>query len=124
LVCTGLYGQRTRLPGEDTANKIKLVFGRCERGRIWDFRWAGWLLSGYGSARLDRHFAYENAGVSADWRFAVLELSTYNEVSGSNGLSRFDSLRFLCFRGLPRLDFVKLTGRALEVGDEAGGAKE
>ena len=60
------------------------------------------------------HFTHENAGVSADLWFAVLKLSTYSEVFGSKGLTRFSSFRFPCFMGFLRLDFVKLTSHALD----------
>jgi hypothetical protein len=56
---------------------------------------------------------YENAGVSGDFLFVVLESSTYSEVSGSKGLIGWNSVHF-GGRGFLRLDFVKLTGYAGE----------
>jgi hypothetical protein len=69
-----------------------------------------WLCA----ASFELHLSYENVGVSADGWFAVLECGTYSEVSGSKGLTRFSLLRFPCYRGFMRLDFVKLTGHALD----------
>lgn len=58
---------------------------------------------------------YENAGVRAEWWFAVLELGSYREVSGSEGVSFFRLVPFLILEGPLRLDFVKLTRHALDV---------
>ena len=59
--------------GEETTNKIKLILGLRESGRIGDFSLDRCLLSGYGATSFDLPLAYENAGVSADWRRAVLK---------------------------------------------------
>jgi hypothetical protein len=68
---------------EQTTNKIKLVSGRSESGRIGDLLWAGRLLSGYMLACFELHFPYENVGVSGELRLAILKSGTYSEVPGT-----------------------------------------
>ena len=76
---------------------------------------AGWVFTIWlCAAYFELLLSYENVGVSADGWFAVLECDSYSEVSESKGLTRSSSLRFPCYRGFLRLDFVKLTGYALD----------
>jgi hypothetical protein len=58
---------------EQTTNKIKLVSGRSESGRIGDLLLARCLLSGYMLACFELRSPYENVGVSGELRLAILK---------------------------------------------------
>src|ERR1700690_4398302 len=58
--------------------------------------------------------AYENAGVSPDWWFAVLNEALTAKYLGVKDLLVLVLFAFRVIKGFLRLDFVKLTGHALD----------
>jgi len=71
IVVTTTNDSRTNR--EQITNKIKLVFGAPWK---WANRWFSWgrmLLSGYAIACFELRFPYEDAGVSRELHFAILE---------------------------------------------------